>query len=332
VVAATIYIVTAFGFAVRWMRSGLSSESIFFFTVMVFVLIFQTQNVDLFVTFNMLNCLFMIAFLYSRKRAVASEPKPSAPQYQWETSMSQLEITEADDIRLIRERDYHNQRFENETREAQAKYYAAIKDGTAEFNSELVRLARSADVLEYGCGSAPTLFDVTGFRTGKGIDISDLAVAQNNKQAEKDGLRNIRFDTMNAEQMTFDDNSFDLVFGKGILHHLDIERSFSEIARVLRPGGTAMFLEPMGHNVVMNLYRSLTPSARTSDEHPLLRGDFSVARHHFGDVALTFYGLATLLSVPFRDTRIGDSIFNVTRLIDRTVFLIRACVGRHGMF
>jgi exopolysaccharide production protein ExoQ len=75
VVAATIYIMTAFGFAVRWMRSGLSSESIFFFTVMVFVLIFQTQNVDLFVTFNMLNCLFMIAFLYSRKWAVASEPK-----------------------------------------------------------------------------------------------------------------------------------------------------------------------------------------------------------------------------------------------------------------
>jgi ubiquinone/menaquinone biosynthesis C-methylase UbiE len=45
-----------------------------------------------------------------------------------------------------------------------------------------------------------------------------------------------------AEELPFDDESFDLVFGHAVLHHLpDLGRSFTQIARVLRPGGTLAF-------------------------------------------------------------------------------------------
>ena len=45
-----------------------------------------------------------------------------------------------------------------------------------------------------------------------------------------------------AEELPFDDESFDLVFGHAVLHHLpDLDRSFMEFARVLRPGGTVAF-------------------------------------------------------------------------------------------
>jgi SAM-dependent methyltransferase len=45
-----------------------------------------------------------------------------------------------------------------------------------------------------------------------------------------------------AGELPFEDDSFDLVFGHAVLHHLpDLEGSFAEFARVLRPGGTLFF-------------------------------------------------------------------------------------------
>ena len=45
-----------------------------------------------------------------------------------------------------------------------------------------------------------------------------------------------------AEELPFDDESFDLVFGHAVLHHIpDLARAFGEFARVLRPGGTVVF-------------------------------------------------------------------------------------------
>ena len=45
-----------------------------------------------------------------------------------------------------------------------------------------------------------------------------------------------------AEYLPFEDESFDLVFGHAVLHHIpDLERAFSEFRRVLRPGGVIAF-------------------------------------------------------------------------------------------
>jgi ubiquinone/menaquinone biosynthesis C-methylase UbiE len=52
-----------------------------------------------------------------------------------------------------------------------------------------------------------------------------------------------------AEQLPFDDESFDLVFGHAVLHHLpDLDQAFREFKRVLKPGGTLFFAgEPSRH-------------------------------------------------------------------------------------
>jgi len=45
-----------------------------------------------------------------------------------------------------------------------------------------------------------------------------------------------------AEQLPFEDESFDLVLGHAVLHHIpDLDRAFAEFHRVLRPGGRILF-------------------------------------------------------------------------------------------
>jgi SAM-dependent methyltransferase len=120
--------------------------------------------------------------------------------------------------------------------------------------------------------------------------------------------------------MTFESESFDLVFGRGIIHHLDLDLAFQSIHRVLRPGGLAIFWEPLGHNPILNRYRDMTPNARTPDEHPLLKQDFKRASKYFDLEHLKFYGLTTILSVPMRDTAFGDSVLRNTAKLDQMIF------------
>jgi ubiquinone/menaquinone biosynthesis C-methylase UbiE len=52
-----------------------------------------------------------------------------------------------------------------------------------------------------------------------------------------------------ASELPFEDESFDLVLGHAVLHHLpDLDRAFAEFSRVLAPGGTLFFAgEPSRH-------------------------------------------------------------------------------------
>ena len=227
------------------------------------------------------------------------------------------------DSRIDREREYHNKRFTEETRVEQGKYYAAIKHGAARFDARLDSLMTGADVLEYGCGDNSNTFSFAHrCRSVVGIDISDVAVQHANDRAAAEGIGNLSFAAMNAEAMSFEDARFDLVYGRGIIHHLDLHKSFGEIARVLRPTGTALFWEPLGHNILINGYRKATPDARTPDEHPLLKQDFDLAKQYFSQVDVRFYGLSTLATVPLRNTAVGEALLKVTAAVDDALFQV----------
>jgi SAM-dependent methyltransferase len=240
-------------------------------------------------------------------------------------AVAHISEVQVEDDRIERERAFHNARFTEETREAQGKYYFAVKLGQAAFEARVRELAAGRDALEYGCGANAMAFGLAPIaRSVTGIDISDVATRDASLAAAAQGLRNASFIAMNAEAMSFPDASFDLVYGRGIIHHLDLERAYAEIARVLRPGGEAIFMEPLGHNLLINSYRRLTPAARTVDEHPLLRQDFELARRFFGGVSTVHYGLTTLLSVPLRDTPPGEALLRITSALDRLLFTLPA--------
>jgi len=160
---------------------------------------------------------------------------------------------------------------------------------------------RPITALEYGCGEGEISFELASIGANVvGIDISEIAIKKAQDKVAKSGLESLlHFEVMNAEDLTFQENSFDLIYGSAILHHLNIEKAYRQIHYVLKPGGTAIFLEPLGYNPLIRLYRYFTPSLRTHDEHPLFLKDINLAQKHFRKVRSDPFHLTTLLAIPF---------------------------------
>jgi SAM-dependent methyltransferase len=120
-------------------------------------------------------------------------------------------------------------------------------------------------VLEYGCGEGWITRDLA--RLGGEVcafDISPQAAA-NTKRLLSDTnlLDRCSVGVMPAENLTYDAESFDLAVGFAIIHHLDLGKALTELHRVLKPGGSAYFAEPLATNPLIQLYRRLTPQFRT---------------------------------------------------------------------
>jgi len=98
-------------------------------------------------------------------------------------------------------------------------------------------------VLEIGCGLGT---DGAQFaRAGAdytGIDLTEASIELARKRFELFGLKG-EFRVADAEQLDFADDTFDLVYSHGVLHHTpDIEAAVREVHRVLKPGGRAVVM------------------------------------------------------------------------------------------
>lgn len=229
--------------------------------------------------------------------------------------------------RLENEREFHNARFSSEVsldRKSQVKYYFAIENGYQSFLAELDKYSINSDVLEIGSAKGENLLMLAEkVKSAVGIDISDVGVSRSNDLARSLGHdKKIRFEFMDAENLSFSDESFDLIFGTGVLHHLDMESALSEIRRCLRPGGYALFWEPMGHNYFINLYRNISPESRTPDEHPLLLSDFQLARKYFCSVEWYPFGLSSIACVFFKGDFLKKKFRTIFNKLDALLFRI----------
>ena len=228
----------------------------------------------------------------------------------------------ATDERIGREKEFHNRVFADHSRQDISKYYSVMRGSRRCYESVLNRYGRGSSVLEFGCGPgffAPYLAARGASVTG--IDISETAIAQAQQRAVEQGVTgNLTLKVMNAEALDFPPQSFDLICGVAILHHLDLDRAYSEIARTLKPNGRAVFLEPLGHNPVINLYRRMTPDMRTPDEHPLLIRDLVLADRYFDERHNHYFTLHSLLAVPFRNMSIFSGLLDACEAVDRAVF------------
>jgi SAM-dependent methyltransferase len=234
------------------------------------------------------------------------------------------------DARVQREKDFHDRSFAEHPRKVVRAYYD-VGHGSFEFYQESLRSwSKNRKVLEYGCGPGSYAFFLArNDAIVTGIDISDVAIRQARARAIEEQL-DITFSVMNAEDLHFGDDTFDLICGTGILHHLELNRAFSELTRTLRLDGRAIFVEPLGHNPFINLYRGSTGHLRTDDEHPLLMKDLRLARSYFGAVELHFFHLTSLMAAPFRRWPGFAALVSLLDSLDTVLFTLLPIVRRYA--
>lgn len=138
---------------------------------------------------------------------------------------------------------------------------------------------------------------------------------------------------MDAEYLAFSDHSFDIICGKSILHHLELPASLKEIRRVLKPGGIAIFSEPLGFNPILNIFRNLTPSSRTDFEHPFNKKDLADIASAFADWEIQPYFLISMLLLPISVLLphfLMRPIFKAMLAFDARLFRLFPAFGRHA--
>jgi ubiquinone/menaquinone biosynthesis C-methylase UbiE len=103
---------------------------------------------------------------------------------------------------------------------------------------------RFDDALEIGSGTGYFSLNLLQLGTVGRLTATDISPGMLHRLAATAEALGLEVDTVatDAETLPFEDESFDLVFGHAVLHHIpDLERAFAEFRRVLRPGGAIAF-------------------------------------------------------------------------------------------
>jgi ubiquinone/menaquinone biosynthesis C-methylase UbiE len=121
-------------------------------------------------------------------------------------------------------------------------FSAKIIQARKAISLEFAGLQEGNKVLDLGSGAgndcfiAATLVGEKGFVTG--IDFTEVMVEKAENNRKKTGLTNINFLQGDIEDIPLSDNQFDVVISNCVLNLVpDKKKAFSEIFRVMRPGG-----------------------------------------------------------------------------------------------
>jgi ubiquinone/menaquinone biosynthesis C-methylase UbiE len=157
---------------------------------------------------------------------------------------------------------------------------------------------RGRTLLEVGCGIGTDLvrFAQNGARV-TGVDLSSTAIELAKRNFALHGLTAVDLRVANGEALPFDDGSFDVVYGHGVVQYTsDGPRLIRECHRVLKPGGEAIF---MVYNRIswLNALSKLMKVQLEHEDAPVLK-KYSIAE--FGQ-----------LLAPFAEVRIVPERFPV---------------------
>ena len=177
----------------------------------------------------------------------------------------------------IEEADFHNHWGESAEVEVLDvnKYFSAATSVDFRLAKKLLGDIKGKRILDLGCGlgEASVFFALEGAKVTS-LDISPKMLEFTKKLGEKYGVgRKIKVIESVAENMPFMNEYFDFVFGGNVLHHVNIRKTSKELKRILKKGGKAIFVEPLGYNPIIQIYRVLAGDLRTRMEKPFMFGD-----------------------------------------------------------
>jgi ubiquinone/menaquinone biosynthesis C-methylase UbiE len=229
---------------------------------------------------------------------------------------------------LIKDKEKFNYHFSN------MKYYSVTGSSENYKNSWLKKeCSKEKKILDFACGNGENGIYASSFGSECiGIDISPEGVENANKNAKKYNVDNrCKFIEMDGENMTFDDNTFDLGVEYGALHHVDLDLALSELSRVLKNKGKMMCIEAIRHNPIIHWYRKRTPHLRTEWEvdHILGVESFDIMKKYFENVNVKYFHLTSLILVPLRKTFIFPILLPLFNFFDR-ILLSNKIIGKYG--
>lgn len=146
------------------------------------------------------------------------------------------------------------------------------------FNHISVIPHKDFTILDLGSGGGSSVFALSSLCPGSFIIASDLSIdmllllKQAWLNSEAYSTANISLLQLNCESLNFKPNSFDLVFGSAILHHLlSPEKTIEGCSHILKRDGVAIFFEPFefGHAVLSMIFESILNDKRSGLISPL---------------------------------------------------------------
>jgi ubiquinone/menaquinone biosynthesis C-methylase UbiE len=157
-----------------------------------------------------------------------------------------------------------------------------------------------------------------------GINVYDVSIKNARKKSRKKRV-SAGFFVRDAENTGFSENSFDIIFEQGSLHHLNLDNAYREIARILKPDGRVYCVEALKYNPVISFYRKITPDLRSRGEIKNIFGKKQIKRaeKYFGKVRiLRFYYLLSVFAVFFRNSFLFSYVLSFLEKIDYFLFKI----------
>ncbi len=151
----------------------------------------------------------------------------------------------------------------------------AIRKREIDLILNLAGSVRPRKILDFGCGTGwvSKALLANGYHV-TGIDTSNSLI----KSAAQSSSGKSQFLTGDCMNLPFCDETFDLVIGIAILHHLDPERGLSECCRVMAPNGAILLMEPNKYNPIAAAARVVIPvDTQTPDEEPFTPRSISQA-------------------------------------------------------
>jgi ubiquinone/menaquinone biosynthesis C-methylase UbiE len=197
---------------------------------------------------------------------------------------------------LEKEREFHDQ-WANEIDLSKINVSDYFETSTSPENRFIVEHMGDLNgkyLLDIGCGAGENsvYFALKGARC-IATDYSPGMLVVAEKLA---AMNNVKIETnvVDAMNIPYPDNTFDIVYIANTLHHVDTLKCIDEIFRVLKPGGKMCSWDPLRHNPVINVYRRMATDVRTEDEYPL---HINIVKHiskKFSDVKHDTFWFSTL--------------------------------------
>jgi 2-polyprenyl-3-methyl-5-hydroxy-6-metoxy-1,4-benzoquinol methylase len=213
-------------------------------------------------------------------------------------------------------------RFSQTRKDAPASFDPIASDERRPWNSywEALRIAEQhyqpgGRLLDLGCGwgEFTVIYAKIGYRVD-GCDISEMNLQAARNLAERYNLSpQVTLTQQAAERLQYPDESFDVIAGIDILHHVDVPAVIAQCRRVLKPGGIAFFREPVLNPVfdwLRNrwIVRRILPNDAsierhiTHDERKLSSRELDAIRRTFPTMTVRRFQVLSRLAVLFKSS------------------------------